>query len=223
MLEQSIVTVGRIPYAEFSCHTGVHLAFGEVFPRLFPLFFLQAVIKISSCCSVYVKQSLFCLLRCNDLCGFFRFRQSDVGPLRQFFHSFREIQILHFHQKGEHIACRTAAKAVIKLFFAVYGKGSRFFIVEGTQPKIGTALLLQGHILGNDFYDIVLHSDFVNDFSRISHDHSLPSIRFRKFFLSNRKGSCFTSFYFIYSTFLLKILLSYMHFVSMNKNFSKNP
>ena len=37
------------------------------------------------------------------------------------------------------------------------------------------------------------------------------------------KGSCFTSFYFIYSTFLLKILLDYMYFVSMNKIFSKNP
>ena len=113
MFKQCIIAVGGIPDAKFSCHAGVHPALYQIVSRGFPLLLLQAVIKESSCSGVYVKQSLFCLLCRNDLSGFFRFRKGNMCSFRQFFHRFGKIHIFHFHQKGKHIPCRTASKAVI--------------------------------------------------------------------------------------------------------------
>ena len=55
MPEKRIVAVRSVAYAEFSCHTGVHLPFLQIGSRLCPLLLLQGFIKEPPCQGVHFK------------------------------------------------------------------------------------------------------------------------------------------------------------------------
>ena len=66
-----------------------------------------------------------------------------------------EFQVLHLAHEANHVPARVAAKAVVELFFAIYGKGGGFFAMEGTKPPELSALFLQGNVGGDQLDDIV--------------------------------------------------------------------
>ena len=151
---------------------------------------------------MHLKEPCFQPLHGESLSRHLRLRQRDIGALRQFFHRFGKITVFHFHEKAVYIPRRSTTETVIKLFFTVDGKRRGLFVMKRAKSEVRTALLLQGDVLGNDIHNVILHTDFLNQFSRIPHcPPPFPSFwkqRFRNFRKHWRKEavtlpfSCYT-------------------------------
>ena len=71
------------------------------------------------------------------------FRHGNPGPLRQMANGLHIIQIFNPADKRDHIAARTAPKAVKRTVFGVHMKRRRLFTVKRTEPGKGSAAVPQ--------------------------------------------------------------------------------
>ena len=141
----------------------------QISPCRCAFFRLEGIIIKPSCRPMHLKEPCFEPLHGESLSRHLRLRQRDIGALRQFFHRFGKITVFHFHQKAVYIPRRSTAETVIKLFFTVDGKRRGLFVMERAKSEVRTALLLQRNVLGNDIHNVILHTDFLNQLSRIPH------------------------------------------------------
>src|SRR5690606_32743281 len=70
-------------------------------------------------------------------------RHFKVVHRRQLFYAFHEVELVVLHQKAQSVTVCAAAKAVVELFFTVYGEGGGFLIMKRTARMKILALLFK--------------------------------------------------------------------------------
>ena len=102
-------------------------------------------------------------------------RLGHAGPLGQQLDRLGITEGADLFYKGNDVAARPAAKAVKALGFRVDVKGRRFFVVEGTQPAVQPAFVLELNITAHHFHNVVAADQLFNVFVRY-HAMNFPNI-----------------------------------------------
>ncbi len=90
---------------------------------------------------------------------------------RQLFDGFDKLESVVIHQKVDGVAVRTTPKTVIKLLFAINGKGRRLFVVERTARVVVLALLLELHAGVDQIDDVGASQQVIDKYARNSSSH----------------------------------------------------
>ncbi len=89
----------------------------------------------------------------------------------QLFDGFDELELVVVHQKVDGVAVRTAAEAMVKLFFTVDGEGGGFFVMEWTTRVIILALLFQLHPSIDQIDDVGARQQVIDKYAWDSSSH----------------------------------------------------
>ena len=89
----------------------------------------------------------------------------------QFFDGFHKLEFVVVHEKIDGVAMRATPKAVIKLFFTVYGERGGFFVMERTARVIIFALLFQLYPRVDEIDDVGSCQQVINKNARNSSSH----------------------------------------------------
>ena len=89
----------------------------------------------------------------------------------QLFDGFHELELVVVHQEVDSVAVRTAAKAVVKLFFTIDGERGGFFVMERTARVIILALLFQLYPGIDQIDDVGARQQVIDKYSWDSSSH----------------------------------------------------
>ena len=164
---------GRCAQAEMPDHVVADAAVVEVFQRLRAVGRIQGF--VIEFCGLDQRgiEPVAILFRPRVLAAL-QFRYGHVRALGQVPDRLGEFHVLDVHHKGDDVAARVAAEAIEHLLFLIDGKRRGFLAVEGTEPPMLGALLLQRDVFGDDRNDVGFIAHFVDPLAGEPACHALP-------------------------------------------------